>query len=193
MSWYPRKTDSRWALGGSKGNKVDQAFIASLNLAPVAPGNTGIHAAITLPTAGTTVVSTGFTQPDVPRSLRLVGNQVTATGNVVIVGTNSNGEAITETIALNGTTPVETVRAFDRVERVTVPTRGAASDSITIGPGNKIGLYHTLQAPTILSKFFNGATDAGTLTTHATEVARNVYTPAGTFDGTKRLILHYAV
>lgn len=104
------------------------------------PANTGILGATLQPTAGTTVVTTGITQPDFARCIRVVGNQATCTGNLVIAGINQFGVAITDTLAINGTTPVNGVKAFKRIDSVTVPTRGAASDSITLGPDAKLGL-----------------------------------------------------
>ena len=138
------------------------------------------------------MVTSGFTRPDVPRTLRLVGNQATVAGNVVIEGRDADGDEITETVALNGTTPVETTRAFQAVTKVTLPTRAAASDQVSIGGGSKIGIYHALDSNTLLIKLFNGAADAGTLAVHA-EVSKNLYTPAGTLDGVKKLKLVYAV
>lgn len=108
--------------------------------APATGANTGILGATLQPTAGTTVVTTGITQPDFPRCVRVVGNQATCTGNLVITGVDQFGAVITDTLAINGTTPVNGVKAFRSITSVTVPTRGAASDSITLGPDVKLGL-----------------------------------------------------
>jgi hypothetical protein len=190
MSWYPRKVTSQYRLAGSNGGTVDEGQIANVRIAPLAINTTSVHAAAVQPATGTTVLTTGITNPDVPRTLRLVGNTSTVTGNVVIAGTDSNGDAITETVAMNGTTAVETTRAFHTVTSITLPARGASGDSVSVGLGSKVGLYHHLTENTVLKSIFNGAVDAGTVSVHA-EVSKNLYTPAGTFDGTKVLVLIY--
>lgn len=108
--------------------------------APATGANTGILGATLQPTSGTTVVTAGITQPDFARCIRVVGNQATVTGSLVIAGVDQFGNSITDTLVLNGTTPVNGVKAFKRITSVTVPTRGAASDSITLGPDVKLGL-----------------------------------------------------
>ena len=124
---------AEWLSG--KGTLYRQSYSA-----PATAASTGVLGATTQPTSGTTVVTTGITNPAVPRALQVVGNQATCTGNLVIAGVNQFGEAITDTLAISGTTPVIGVKAFKTVTSITVPTRGAASDSITVGPSPKLGL-----------------------------------------------------
>src|SRR5437588_8533288 len=80
--------------------------------APAATSNTAVHAAINQPASGTTVVTTAITNPDFPRNLIAKGNQSTCTGNVVIVGSDIRGNAITETIAASGTDAIAGNKAF---------------------------------------------------------------------------------
>lgn len=130
-----RRCSPNWEFLSGKGTLYRQSYNA-----PAAGGNTGILGATTQPTSGTTVVTTGITNPGVARCVRVVGNQATCTGNLVVAGKNQFGESITDTLAINGTTPVNGVKAFKTISSITVPTRGAASDSITVGPDVKLGL-----------------------------------------------------
>src|SRR5437868_15088080 len=94
--------------------------------APAVAANTGVHAAITLPASGTTVVTTAITNPDVPRTIRLKGNASTTQGLVVIVtGTDILGNALSETRTMGGAfaTPTDTLNAFATVTSITVPTQ----------------------------------------------------------------------
>lgn len=163
--------------------------IVSYRIVPALASTTAIHAAITQPTSGTTVVTTEITNPDVPRLLTIVGNQATVTGSVVIVGTDINDAALTDTIVSSGTSTVASTKAFKTVTSITIPTRGAASDSIAIGTSAKVGFPVAIpQTTRVIAKNFDGATDAGTVTAGAT-VALSVYAAAGTFNGAKVLEL----
>src|SRR3972149_3688195 len=91
-------------------------------ITPEAASAVAIHAAINL-AAGAQNVATGITNPDVPRTVTIKGNVAGIVGNVVISGTNINGEEITDTIALNGVTEVEGVKAFKTVTNINLPAR----------------------------------------------------------------------
>lgn len=156
-------------------------------IAPALASNTAVHANVTCPTSGTTTVTTAITNPDVPRLLVVKGNQATVTGNVVINGTDINDAVITETIASNGTSAVESTKAFKTVTSFVIPTRGAASDAISIGTSAKVGMPLALDnAKQFQYATFDGSDDAGTLTA-GTTVPTTVYAAAGTFDGAKLL------
>lgn len=161
----------------------------SYQIAPALASTTAIHAAITCPTTGTTVVTTGITNPDVPRLLTLTGNQASVTGDVIFIGTDISDAALTETVASNGTATVPTTKAFKTLTSVEIPTRGAASDTIAIGTSAKVGFPVAIpQTTRVLAKNFDGSTDAGTVTAGAT-AALSVYAAAGTFNGAKILEL----
>jgi hypothetical protein len=84
-------------------------------MAPKAAENDDVHAAITLPASGTTTVTTNITNPDVPRTIRLKGNQDGTEGVVVtLVGTDILDQAISEEVAMGGdfNTATDSTRAF---------------------------------------------------------------------------------
>lgn len=163
--------------------------VISYSIAPALASTTAVHAAITCPTTGTTVVTTAITNPDVPRLLTVTGNQGTVTGDVVFVGTDIADAALTDTVASSGTSTVASTKAFKTVTSITIPARGAASDSIAIGTSSKVGFPIAIpQTTRVIAKNFDGSTDAGTVTAGAT-AALSVYAAAGTFDSSKVLQL----
>jgi len=112
-------------LSTDTGVSVDQGFIAHFQVPAakaVAASAAGVLAATNLGAAVQTI-TTGLTNPAVPRALSIVGNVSGITGNVVITGTNYARETITETIALNGTTTVHGAKAFKTVTSVTLPVQ----------------------------------------------------------------------
>jgi hypothetical protein len=156
----------------------DRGFIAHYQVAAadaVVASDTAVHAAITLPTSGTTTVTTAITNPAVPRALRIKGNAAGITGNVVITGTNYNGDVITETIVANGASAVEGNKAFKTVNQIVVPVRTQASDTISIGFNEKIGLPYLLPHNTVLFAFVDNVKEgtAPTVTVSGTTLESN--------------------
>ena len=104
---------------------IDKAFIAHLELtaAQAAAASAAGVMALTNLGAAAQEITVGLAHPAVPRSLSIVGNVSGITGNVKIYGTNYAGEAIDETIALNGTTTVNGNKAFRSVTQVDLPVQ----------------------------------------------------------------------
>jgi hypothetical protein len=109
--------------------------------------------------AALTLVNTTL---DVPRNITATG----ALGDDAIlnvVGTDVYGNAITETITLNGTATIQGVKAFKTVTSVT-PAGGAGlgAAAVTVGTGSKLGLPVKLNArPDLLQAWFGDVLDGG--------------------------------
>jgi hypothetical protein len=105
----------------------------------------------------TTLVTAGITNPDVPRNLTVTGNAAAVAGNVVIVGTNCGGEAITETIVAAGTATVVGVKAFKTVTSITLPAWvSAGTERIRLGTGARLGLPTPISRNSVIAAFLNG-------------------------------------
>jgi hypothetical protein len=144
--------------------------------APDAPSGTAVLASTLLTTAVQTI-TTGITNPDFPRLL-CVDSDGAATGNVVVTGTNIRGEAITDTIALNGTNAVAGVKAFKTVTSIQLPVK-AASESVFVGVTDKLGLQSIPLSTSVISETSGTSADTGgaVLTRDADEVEKCVYDP----------------
>lgn len=103
---------------------TNQDIVAMVHyqIAPDAVSPTSVMAAQNL-SGSTQNKTTGLTNPDVPRTVTVKGNVSGITGNVVITGTNFNNAAINDTIALNGSSEVEGVKAFKAVTQVALPVQ----------------------------------------------------------------------
>lgn len=182
---------SQVAAGGgykvATGAAVSNPRVQRLHCIPPTVSATAIHAAAAMGAGGT--VSTGITQPSVPCVLSVTGSAAAGTGNVVITGTDVNGAALTDTIALNNASTVQGTKVFKTVTSYTVPSGGA--ETVAVGVTKKIGLNHALPHDTTTLKLFNNATDAGTVTANSSIVAGNFYAIAGTPDGVKSLDVYY--
>lgn len=115
------------------------------------------------------------------------------TGNVTIRGRDYLNQPMTETIALNGNTPVLGVKAFKYVDSVTWPTVGAVT--LNVGWGNALGLpFKSMKLDTELvagavptaGTFVAGALSSVTQTA-TTADPRGTYLPHSSFlpDGTR--------
>lgn len=107
----------------ASGVSVDRAFLAHIHIdaedAPAA-SSTGVHAAMNLGAAAQ-AVTTGITNPAVPRNIRVDGNVAGINNVVKITGTNYAGEVITEDITPNGTDAVDGNLAFKTVTKIDLP------------------------------------------------------------------------
>lgn len=160
-------------------------------ITPATVSATAIHAAVTLHATDATLVTTGITNPDVPRTLTAKGNAVNEAGDVVIVGADILGNVISDTIALNGVAEVEGVKAFASVTQITLPARTTAGDTVSIGYAKKFGMPQILKNVLyLLLKHFNATADTGTLALDA-DIAKNLFSLNGTPNGAKVLDLIY--
>lgn len=102
---------------------VDRSFLAHYHIdaedAPAASSD-GVHAAMNLG-AAVQAITTGITNPAVPRNIRIDGNVSGIDGVVKITGTNFAGEVITEDITANGTTAKDGLVAFKTVTKIDLP------------------------------------------------------------------------
>lgn len=107
------------------GVTVDKAFLAHLQVAAASAVALDADGVLGLTNLGATAqtITTGLTDPAVPRGLSVVGNVSGVAGNVVITGTNYKGEVITETLALNAATPRLGAKAFRSVTSVVLPVQ----------------------------------------------------------------------
>lgn len=165
------KTDARGVF-------ADRAFLAHYQVsaaAAVAASNTAVHEAVTLADGATTEVITAITSPAIPRALRIKGSVAGITGNVVIEGTDYNGDAISETIAANGANAVEGNKAFRTVTKITVPARNAEGNTISIGFNDKLGLPYKLAHDTVIAAYLDNILEssAPTVVTSASALSSN--------------------
>lgn len=125
-----------------------------------------VHAAITLADGETTEVTTGITDPVHYRAVSVTGNASGIAGNVVIVGTDWAGNAATDTIVAADTDTVVGVQPFKTITSITVPARTQASDTITIGIADVLGLSRPVaaSADVLYVGIAADATDASTFT-----------------------------
>jgi hypothetical protein len=124
-----------------EGVDIDRAFLARYHIDAadaVAGSSDGVHAAMNL-SAAVQAITTGITNPAVPRNIRINGNVSGIDGVVKIIGTNFAGEVITEEITANGTTAVDGNLAFKTVTKIDLPvqdhTPAAQTETIEVTNG----------------------------------------------------------
>lgn len=140
---------------------------------PAAASATAILNASSMNAGGT--VTTFVGQPDMARKLTLVASGAT-TANVTINGTGVRNEVISETIALNGTTPVTTLRAFKTVTSIVLPT--VSSTTLSVGTSAALGLSRKMAQDTYILGTAAGVYEVtrATITYDGTSVSKNTVT-----------------
>ena len=163
-----------------------------------------ISSAITGAFAAQTV-TTGITNPDVPRVLAVTpGGTAADIGNgiITITGTNVEGATITDTFQLvdGDTTQIVGTKAFRTVTSIAIPATEGNAATFTIDTTNRLGLNHRLFPNNSTVKVVSQTTVGGASTTQnaptindADEqyVEKNLITPAVNPDGTTFLTIYY--
>jgi hypothetical protein len=157
----------------------------------VAPDKDGFLDGEALPAAAG-FVGDILAQPPCAMTVTLVCSG-TQTGKATIYGEDIGDNEIEEEVTLTSDTPVESTKAFSKVTKLKLPIK-VASETIDVGWGGKFGLpFKVATAGLVLVTLFDGATDTGTVTANATDLAKNVYEPDGTPDGEKAIDLYILV
>ncbi len=108
-----------------EGVDIDRAFLAHYHIdaADAVEGSSdGVHALMNLG-AAVQAITTGITNPAVPRNIRIDGNVSGITGKVKITGVNFAGDVITEEIQADGTTAKDGALAFKSVTKIDLPAQ----------------------------------------------------------------------
>ena len=130
--------------------------------------------------------------PDYARNVQIVASGAD-TSNVVIHGLDANGYAISETLALNGTTPVVGKKAYSKITTVVLPT--TAATTVSVGTDVTFGFPYRVTENTLILQLVDGAPDtAGTFAAGSTTAGDDYY---GTWisntapNGTHDLVCYY--
>lgn len=181
--------------GNYSPGSVAMVYSATLG-SPIAVSATNVHAAITSPASGTTVVTTGITNTAlaaVSRNVTAKGSASGMTGNVVIAGTNVQGNVITETIALSGASEVAGNKAFASVTSITIPAKvNGSGDTVSIGIGAKLGLGCMFLRDTLIGAYFgNVAETIAAKAFSSTVLESNTITLTSTLDASAVVVMFY--
>lgn len=172
-----------------------QPRISSMALSAVAlGGDDDILGDTAMDDADTTEVTSFAGQPDVPRNVTVKGNDANVSGDVVIEGLNGAKEAITETLALNGSTLVAGNKAFASVTKVTLPHYDTAdTERVRVGLGSKLGLPVKLSRDTILNAYLGGVREATrpTVAVSSSALESNTVTLSSALTGAAVIVDYY--
>jgi hypothetical protein len=124
------------AIGGSTASTAAAAL--AVFAAPAAAG-VNVHAAISSDNAAP--VTTGLTNPAIPRTLQVVFTALWDGGDVTIIGTDQFDAAVTETILNIPGSTAEGVKVFKTVTSISNSLTGAGGGlTATVQTGEKLGL-----------------------------------------------------
>lgn len=158
---------------------------------PVLGTTTAVHAAVT--DNGTQqVVTTAITNPDVPRNVTATAggtNTDIKAIQVIVAGTDIDGNAITETLPAFTVDTAGTVtgsKAFKTVTSITIPAHDGTGATTAIGRGAKLGLPNRLPGRnTVLAAYLAGVREATapTVAADATNISGNTVQLSSALNG----------
>lgn len=167
---------------------------------PAAASATAVRAALAvLASGGPQVVTTGITNPDVPRALTATAGGTSAdvaAVQVTVTGTDASGAVITEVLpafTLNTTGIVTGNRAFATVTSYSVPAMDGTGATVSIGTSEKLGLGVHLARNTVLAAFLGGAKEgtAPTIAVSASALSSNTVDLNSSLNGTEVVVDYY--
>lgn len=175
-----------------------------------AASNTAVMAAAAATVGADQTITSGLTDPDVPRALKVVPGGTTGDiqeSVVTIVGTNVEGKVITEEFrfAADASSAVEGNFAFRTVTSVNIDAQLSTAATFSVGTTNKLGVNHRLFRDNTTVKVYSytapgepGGAPTGlalqaapTVVANEAEVERNLVTPATAPDATTALTIAY--
>lgn len=170
----------------------------------VAAGTSTAVLAATNGAATAQTVTSGITQPDVPRALSVtVGG--TAAGvqqsTIVVTGTNVEGKVIAEgfTATQGSTGTINGVKAFKSITSVLIPAQVGTSATFAVGTRNILGINHRLFNNNTTVKVYSATAHKGaltlqgvpTVTANEGAIEFNTVAPLTAPNGTTFLIICY--
>ena len=169
--------------------------------------NAGTSTAILAATAATVgadqTITSGLTDPDVPRALSVTPGGTTGDiqeSVVTVTGTNVEGKTISEAFRFeaDATDAVNGNLAFRTVTSVNIDAQLSTAATFSVGTTNKLGVNHRLYTSNTTVKVYSRTTPYGALTLQAAPtvvvsdtIERNLVTPATTPDNTTAYIIYY--
>lgn len=167
--------------------------VASKLLGSPALGATNaVHAALAvLGTGGPQVVTTGITNPDVPRNITATAGGTAGDIKAVAVtvtGTNAQGETITEELPAFTVDTAGTVvgnKAFATVTSYSIPAMDGTGATVAIGTGAKLGIGDRLSRNSVARAFLNDVLEGTppTVATSSSALESNTVTLNSALDG----------
>lgn len=204
MSYYPYNTNLGQQQQTDAGSDVltTRAHLTHYQVAAASAtvaSTTGIHAAVT-DTAAQVVVTTGITQPSVPRNITATAGGTAGdikAIQVIIAGTNFAGTAITETLpafTVDTAGSVTGSKAFKTVTSITIPAHDGTGATTAIGFGEKLGLPDKLTRNTVLFAFLANTKEgtAPTVAVSATALESNTVDLNSALDSTVVDVYYFA-
>jgi len=174
---------------------LDRVTLGIFSVSPSAKAVADVLAATALLAAETTI-STGFTDPDVPRNVRLTLTETAADVAAVqgvVNGTDMAGNVIAETMPVFTENTLGTVvgsKVFATVTSIVIPAMDGAGVEISVGSGDLIGIP-AIPISAALKPVQVSAT-AITITADLTNLNGNNFTlDAGEFDDSEHEVLLY--
>ena len=172
----------------------------------VAASDTAVMAAVAATVGTDQTVTSGLTDPDVPRVLKVVPGGTTGDiqeSVVTVTGTNVEGKVMTEEFrfAADASAAVEGVKAFRTVTSVNIDAQLSTAATFSVGVTNKLGLNHKLFESNTTVKVYYSSTVANptvltldtepTVTTDGTQVELNTVLPDTAPDAAKFFVICY--
>lgn len=138
-------------------------------------------------------------QPDVPRNITILLTDAdnSVTGTMTVTGKDTEGASVVETMSPDGLGAGKALtgtKIFAQVDSVVITATAGATggvDQVIVGVGNIIGLPTDIKATSAVNHVYLGGIRQTSPTVSIADQTSGVDASAGTYDGSKDLIIWY--
>jgi len=181
-------------IAGGAGVVVQSQSVGS----PAASAAAAVHAAVADNGAPQTV-TTGITQPDVPRNITATAGGTAADVKAIQVtlnGIDIDDQAISEVLpafTVNTAGIVTGSKAFKTIASIEIPAHDGTGATTAIGTGAKLGIAARLGRNTVLAAYLNGVKEGTepTVGFDGTNISGNTATLNSTLNGSAVVLDFY--
>ncbi len=170
--------------------------IQSLALGSPALGTTTAVKTAVTDNGSTQTVTSGITNPDVPRNVTATAGGTSGdikAIQVIVTGTNADDKAISETLpafTVNTAGTVTGSKAFKTITSIEIPAHDGTGATTAIGLGAKVGLGVCLSRNTVQAAYLGGALEgtAPTVAVSSSAIESNTATLNSALDGSAVIV-----
>ena len=195
QGFYPYNPSAGQTIQTSvAGVSVDRAFLVHFEILAVNAGAADVDSVLAAhtDTGADSLFATGFVSPLTPRNITATAGGTAgdiAAAQVVIVGTDYSGNAITDSLTaftVNTAGTIQGTLAFKTITSIYIPLHDGTGATTSIGYGDKLGIPYKLTHNTVIQTFLGNSLEgtAPTVVTSSSAISQNTVDLNSALDGT---------
>jgi hypothetical protein len=187
MARYPRsdKDNLFVPVGAADYTVLPSKDVAQYEIAPLADDAEAFLEETAL-TAEVQTITAFDGEVDVPRQILITTGNATMAGDIVLTGTDFNGDTLTETVSMvgdDGLTEYLATKMFASITQVVLPIQTAPGDTVAIGSTDVVGFPFIYSENTVFLVTHDGTIDSTYTMAANADKNKCTFEPTSALDG----------